>query len=351
MTITRRLGIGYAAITVASLILVAWLGYHEFVEEPAEFAAMGLPNVHKDTEAELSTVFFLVLVPVMLGLGWFWIRHVLHPLGTLAQALSKVDSDNLRQPISRSGNGDEVDQLTVVFNSMTIRLDDSIRHIREFTLHASHELKTPLTVMRAQLETVLREEEGLPGGALWIQGQIEEVKRLTRIVDSLTLLTKADSGLVELECRPVLFDKLVKECFEDAQILAQPVGVEVTLETCERFTLKGDRNRLRQLLLILTDNAVKYNRPGGFIRFSLAVLGSIAELRITNTGGGISPKTLANIFGRFVRGENALGKIEGCGLGLTIARWIVEAHGGSILLLPEPGDLTTVLVRFTDKNR
>ena len=343
MTITRRIGIGYALISVVCLTLVVWLGYHEFEEEPTEFAAMGLPDIHKDTNAELSTVCFLGAIPVMLGLGWWWLHRLLAPIKELAEAVSKVDSHNLRQPLPRTMNGDEVDKLSEVVNSMTVRLNDSFHHIQEFTLHASHELKTPLTVMRAQLETVLRDRDSSPSPQNeWIENQIEEVKRLTHIVDSLTLLTKADAGLVQLERKIVPLDELVEEAFEDALILAQPQGVHVTLGECESIKVTGDRQRLRQLLLILTDNAVKYNHPGGMIHLSIHHREDAAEFRITNTDAG--PKSPRNVFGRFVRGENALAKADGCGLGLTIAEWIVHAHGGSIQLIPEPGERVSVVV-------
>lgn len=347
MTLTKRLGAGYAWIAAVCLLLVVWLGYHEFVKEPAEFAARGLTDVHKDTMAELSTVCFLGIIPILLGIGWWWMSRVLAPLEALSDAVEKIHSHNLRQPLPRSGKGDEVDKLSAVFNSMTARLDQSFRRIHEFTLHASHELKTPLTVMRAHLETALRENESLPPGqSKWIDGQLDEVKRLTRIVDSLTLLTRADAGLVELDRKPVQFGELVQEAFEDALVLAQPSGIQVTLEDCDDAVGTGDRHRLRQLLLTLTDNAVKYNRPGGTIAISLRKIDETAEVRITNTGEGIAQETLHNVFGRFVRGENANGKVEGCGLGLTIAKWIVQAHGGTIELLSEPDQRTAAVVRL-----
>ena len=162
MTITKRLGIGYAIMAALCLILVVWLGYHEFVEEAAAFAARGVSDLHEDTAAEFSTVLFLGLVPVLLGLGWWWTRRVLAPLGALTRAAEQIESNTLRMPLPRSMNDDEVDTLAAVFAAMTARLDESFQQIREFTLHASHELKTPLTVMRAQLETVLSENLLLP---------------------------------------------------------------------------------------------------------------------------------------------------------------------------------------------
>ncbi|MBL9176386.1 MAG: HAMP domain-containing protein [Verrucomicrobiales bacterium] len=333
MTISRRLGIGYASIAAVCLALVAWLGYHEFVEEPAEYAAKGLTNLHRDTQAELSTVCFLALVPVLLGAGWLWVRHALSPLKSLSEAVERVDSLNLGKPLPRSRRGDEVDRLAAAFNVMTARLDEGIRHIHEFTLHASHELKTPLTVMRAQLETVLREAPfPVPDHLQWVEGQIDEVNRLTRIVDSLSLLTKADAGLVTLEQRPVNLRELVVESYEDAQVLASPRGLTVTLGPCEDVTVIGDRHRLRQLFLILADNAVKYSTTGATITMSLGVHNGAAGYQISNPADDISDSTLSRIFGRFVRGENARGTADGCGLGLTIAKWIVDSHGGSIRL-------------------
>ena len=141
------------------------------------------------------------------------------------------------------------------------------------------------------------------------------------------------------------FGELVQEAFEDALILAQPGHVRVTLDECAAAPLLGDRHRLRQLLLILVDNAVKYNRAGGEIHLALRAQDSTAELRITNDGATLTPNQ-ERLFGRFVRGENVMGKVEGCGLGLTIAQWIVQAHGGTIELRPDGEEKPTALVRL-----
>jgi hypothetical protein len=109
MTIIRRLGLGYSVMTAVCVLLVTWLGYHEFIEEPAEFAARGVPDIHKDTSAELSTVGFLAAVPALLGIGWWWLRRVLAPLRALSEAAEKIDPHHLKEPLPRSMNGDEVD--------------------------------------------------------------------------------------------------------------------------------------------------------------------------------------------------------------------------------------------------
>jgi signal transduction histidine kinase len=344
MTIIRRIGLAYGCMTAACIALVSWLAWHEFVEEPREFAELGAPEIHKDTLAEFSTVCFLAAVPALLGLGWWWMRKVLAPLGALSEAVNRADPHHLPEPLARSMNGDEVDKLAAGFNSMTARLHESFRRIHEFTLHASHELKTPLTVMRGQLETLLRENHALSSEhAGWIDNQLDEIKRLARIVDSLTLLTKADAGLVKLEVEPVQFADLVQEAYEDAQVLAKPRAVQFCLDDCQPASVRGDRHRLRQLLLILTDNAVKYSEPGSTARLSLRVSGETAEVRVTNTSGPLAPGTLDKAFERFARGRNAQGT-EGCGLGLTIAEWIVQAHKGTIALRAEPEGCATAIV-------
>ena len=174
---------------------------------------------------------------------------------------------------------------------------------------------------------------------------LDEVQRLTIIVDGLTLLAKADAGQVNLHTTPVRFDELVRENFADAQILAEPQGIQVELGNCEELNVVGDRHRLRQLLLNLVDNAVKYNRLQGSVIMSLLRSGDMAQFTISNTGAGILPEILPRVFDRFFRGNPAHeSTTEGCGLGLSIAQWIVFAHHGSIKIESVPSNLTTVTV-------
>ena len=387
MTIRTRVALWYAVIFSVSLLVIGVSMYSELVvEQRAKLARDQGGAVDDDAGADITQIiFFYGGSAVIIGvLGGLWLtRRALAPVVALTDAVEKIHENNLGEKIPRSGNGDELDRLTEVFNAMTARLDDSFHRIREFTLHASHELKTPLTVLRGETETVLRDAALSPAERERAASQLDELRRLTRIVDGLTLLAKADAGQVALTLEPVRLDELVRDNFADAQILAEPHGIRVELETCEEFSVRGDRHRLRQLLLNLADNAVKYNQPQGRVTMRLRRGDGFSEFTIANTGAGIPPEILLRVFDRFFRGDPAhhsLGRpvsapasfkqdeseragwatgaparlpasagaseipVDGCGLGLSIAQWIVTAHGGTIRIASEPLKLTIVTV-------
>ena len=286
------------------------------------------------------------MVVGLLG-GWWLTRRALAPVAALTGAVEKIHENNLGEKIPRSGNGDELDRLTEVFNTMTSRLDHSFQRVREFTLHASHELKTPLTILCGEIETTLRDESlGQPERERLLS-QLDEVRRLSKIVDGLTLLAKADAGQIALKLEPLRLDELVRDNFADLQILAEPHGIQVELTACEDVSVRGDRHRLRQLLLNLADNAVKYNQPQGRVAMNLRRSDETAEFTIANTGPGVAAEILPRVFDRFFRGDSAHGNtIDGCGLGLSIAQWIVSAHGGKIQIASEPLKQTIVTVQI-----
>ena len=355
MTIRTRLTFWYAGILILSLLVMGLGTYHEIYEQLSRrhHAEPNSPDPdrmehHALTEAG-EMVLRVGLPAVCLGLlgGWWLTRRALTPVAELTQAVEKIQAHNLRQPLPRSGSGDELDRLTEVFNAMAVRLDDSFNRIREFTLHASHELKTPLTILCGEMETALRDENLSETDRERAVSQLDEMRRLTRIVDGLTLLAKADAGQIPLAQDPVRWDELIRDNFADALILGEPLGIRVELSAREAVTVLGDRHRLRQLLLNLTDNAVKYNLPQGQILMVLRRVGDMAEFSISNTGRGIPPEALPKVFDRFFRGDSSHGnKVEGCGLGLSIAQWIVNAHKGTITVESPETELTMVRVRL-----
>jgi signal transduction histidine kinase len=284
---------------------------------------------------------------LLLAGGWFLIRRALAPVTALTRAAERIHAHNLKERLPSLGRGDELDRLTQVFNAMMGRLEESFAHIREFTLHASHELKTPLTVMRGELESTLHDETWTPAQRDLVVSQLDEIQRLTKIVDGLTLLAKADAGQVQMAREPVRLDELVHDSVADALILARPRSVSVTLGDCDEVLVRGDRHRLRQLLLNLTDNAIKYNHEAGRVDLSLKRIGVAAELTISNTGPGISPQLVPRVFDRFFRGDPSRSSaIDGCGLGLSIAQWIVKAHDGKIGIESGPDAVTKVIVQL-----
>ncbi len=350
MTIRARLTLWYAGLLFASVLLIVGLTYQELVVEkrrpvPAGTAEIDSPEDVFDDVVQI--VLICGLPAALLGLvgGWWLMRRALAPVQALTEAVARIQEHHLKEQLPRSGNGDELDRLTEVFNAMTTRLDGSFQRIREFTLHASHELKTPLTVLHGELETALRDEALSPAQRERALSQLDEVQRLSKIVDGLTLLTKADAGQVALGREPVRLDELVRDAFADAQILAHPTGVQVSLTACDEITLTGDRHRLRQLLLNLTDNAIKHNQPGGTVSMELRRVEPTAEFTITNTGAGVPLELQPRVFDRFFRVDAShTSAVEGCGLGLSLAQWIATAHGGSIRFTSEPGKQTVVKV-------
>jgi signal transduction histidine kinase len=348
MSIRARLTLWYAGILFISVLIITGLSYNEFTRERAKLIASNGQEEENDSWEDIAQIGLSCGLPAAaIGLagGWWLMRKAMKPVTALTEAASRVNDRNLHQQLPRTGNGDELDRLTEVFNAMTARLDDSFNRIREFTLHASHELKTPLTVMHGELETALRDDATANRERLL--SQLDEVQRLGKIVDALSLLTKADAGLITLKAEPVRLDELVREGFADAQILAQPHRIKTDLSRCEEASVSGDRHRLRQLLLNLTDNAVKYNQPDGSVTIDLHRNEKFAEFKITNTGAGIPPELQTRVFDRFFRCDSAHGNaVDGCGLGLSIAQWIVQAHKGEIQIASDAAKLTTVTVRL-----
>ncbi len=342
MTIRARMTLWYAGILLVSALVIAVLSVDELYEQHGKAGELG-----DSLEDVIGLVCWIGIPAILLSVGggaWM-MRKALAPVAALIQAAEGINERNLSDQLPRTRNGDELDRLAEVLNAMTARLHDSFSRIREFTLHASHELKTPLTILCGETEIELCDESLPPADRDRANSRLEELRRLARIVDGLSLLAKADAGLITLEQNPISLHELVRDSFADTKVLAQASGLSVGLETCEPVTVLGDAHRLRQLLLNLSDNAVKYNRPGGTVSMVLRRSGAFAEFAITNTGPGIRSESLPRVFDRFFRGDAAHShEVDGCGLGLSIAHWIVSVHKGSIRVESMPAKLTTVTV-------
>lgn len=277
----------------------------------------------------------LVTVPaallVALAGGWFLAGRALRPVETITSAAQRIAAGDLTQRLSVPRSSDEVGQLAATFNDMIARLEASFRQVRQFTTDASHELRTPLTVLKGETELALRRPRSAEDYKLVLESGLEEIDRMTRIVDELLFLSRADLGEVKMETIPVRLDALAEDIQRQATLLGQEQDVQVTLGTVTPATVQGDELRLRELLLNLVDNAIKYSRSSGKVEISLVSEGNTARLSVLDHGIGIPPEAQARIFDRFYRADNARAHAKkGTGLGLSICKWIAEAHHGRI---------------------
>lgn len=280
---------------------------------------------------------FLVTSPLALliaSLGGWWIAgRALAPVGEVTEAAEAITAERLGRRLPKPLANDEIGRLTVVLNRMIDRLETSFHQARRFSADASHELRTPLTILRGELETALREPGLAPSQERLLLNLLEEVNGLTRITEGLLLLSRADSGRLQIEKSEVLLSPLVADLVEDFEILAEAHEVRIEHRVAEEVVVPGQEQFLRQLVTNLLDNALKYNRPGGVLRVELSVAESSAVLVVGNNGPGIDPRQSGQVFERFFRGTAAQDSAKGGnGLGLSICREIARAHEGEIVL-------------------
>ena len=348
MTLRRRLTLWYGAVLMVCVGLAVFPAYDELVIDAPHHSNSELLTGWQRFHAVLFDVALGAFPAVSLGLigGWFYIRRALRPLDQVAELAERLDENTLSQRLPEAQRDVEIQRLAHVFNTMAARLESSFDRVREFTLHASHELKTPLAILRGEMETRLRSRNDLSeDDSSRIASQIDEIDRLVRIVDGLSLLVKADAKQVHFASAPVALHDLVSEIVIETEALASPGNITVRLLHCAPTTILGDRDRLRQVLLNLADNAIKHNELGGFAEFELQQQRDHAQLIVRNSGDSIAAEHHHRVFDRFYRGPSPRGESEGSGLGLSIVQWIVQSHGGSVLFYSESG-VTTVTVRL-----
>ena len=228
-------------------------------------------------------------------------------------------------------------------------VEASMETMRRFMADAAHELRTPITVLRSQAEVALQRERDAEGYAAALRRVESEAERLGATVEDLLTLARADAGERPVERRRVFLDDLALDAASGARALATKRGVALEVGRFEEAVVTGDPALLRQLLMIVLDNAVKFTPGGGRVRVSAAAPSGQAEVVVEDTGVGIPAEQLPHVFDRFYRGDPARARgdsAEGAGLGLAIARWIAEAHGARIDVTSEPGKGTRVAIRF-----
>ncbi|RMH31324.1 MAG: HAMP domain-containing protein [Nitrospirae bacterium] len=272
----------------------------------------------------------IAVIVSLLG-GWFLAGRALCPVDAITLAAQRIATGDLTQRITAPTSSDEIGRLASTFNDMIARLETLFRQIRQFSADASHELRTPLTITKGETELALRRPRQVEDYRSVLESNLEEIDRMSRIVDELLFLSRADLGEIKLHWGPVQLDEVLAHIQQQVTVLGQDRGIQATLTDVTPTTVYGDELRLRELLLNLVDNAVKYSHPGDTIELSLNHMGAYARLQVIDHGIGIAPEEQPRIFDRFYRADAARAHAnKGTGLGLAICKWIVEAHRGAI---------------------
>jgi heavy metal sensor kinase len=292
---------------------------------------------------ESLALILLIGIPLTLALaivgGYFLAGRALAPIGAMAAKAAEITAERLSERLPVEDPHDEFGRLAAVFNKTFARLEDSFERLRRFTADASHELRTPLTAIRSVGEVGLQDNSDATACREVIASMLEEADRLTKLVDSLLVLSRADSG--ELHMHPEQCDlaALAVEVVDWIQVLAEEKEQNLNMDAAEIVLAEIDRTTLRQALINLVDNAVKYTPLRGLIR--VAVRSSAtgeAIIEVTDDGPGIAQEHQSRIFDRFYRIDKGRSRdLGGTGLGLAITRWAVEINQGRIELESHPG--------------
>jgi signal transduction histidine kinase len=336
----------YILLLVCCAVLFALLAFHEFVHEPHAYAAGGT-GADAPRWVAITEMAIYSCVPVILAFSWFLIRRTLRPLHEIARRIDAWDPELGLRPMEKSHSPETLEVARALARA-SVRLKHAFLEIREFSLRASHEIKTPLTILRGQAEAEARHAEmrGDEAGMARMEAQVEEIDRLARMVDGLGLLSKADSGMLTLRVAAGRLDELAAEYLEDIRVLAEPAGLAVSARIERPVSALYDSRRVRQAFLALAENAIKYNIPGGLIELGTEEINGQAVLWIENTGIPLSPSESAKVFEPFFRGPRTSHHVEGAGLGLSIARSLIEANGGSIAFQTTPAGRIRVAIQL-----
>ncbi len=308
---------------------------------PSRVVLIALPTEILTVPAGQLMRILLLLGPVVILIaavgGIYVARQSFAKLNKVVETARRITADRLNERLPSPQVHDEIGAMVTTFNEMISRLEISFERMKQFSADASHELRTPLTVLRSQFESALRSNVGTDELRAIIADCLDETLHMTAIVEDLFLLSRGDTDAVPFKMEEIYLGSLLREMQEECSILASQKGITVTVDAHMDPVIRGDRQRLRQMLLNLIDNAIKYNRADGTIDVGLATEAREAVITVRDSGIGIAREEISKIFDRFYRVDRARPRDRGgAGLGLAIAKWIVEAHGGSIRVTSEP---------------
>ena len=293
-------------------------------------ASMALVDVARSALLEIIAIIAAASMAVAAAASWFAIEQALSPLSAVTETALQISrADDLSQRIPNPGSKhDETGRFIAAFNETLERLEQIFTSQQRFLADVSHELRTPLTVIKGNVDLMRRMKQVDEESLDTIE---DESDRLTRLVGNLLLEAQAESGKLPLYFAPVELDTLLLDVFKEMRILARD-RVNIKLTEIDQIIVNGDRDRLKQVLINMVSNAIKYTPKGGDVYLSLGKVGENARLIVRDTGQGIAVEDLPHIFERFFRAEKSRtrSKTSGFGLGLSISYWIINHHGGHI---------------------
>jgi len=278
--------------------------------------------------------------------GYAMAKRALDPIGQIAQRAEQITTERLHDRLPVESN-DELGQLARVLNQMLSRIDQSFEQLRRFTADASHELRTPLASIRSVGEVGLQKDATPEEYRDTIGSMLEEINRLTNLVDSLLTLSRADAGQIPMKFEVFPVADIMEEAASLLDILIEEKHLRFNFEGEKNALVRGDRLILRQAAVNILHNAVKFTPAGGNISARVCCEGSRIVLSITDNGPGIPTEHLTKVFDRFYRvGPARTGENKGAGLGLSIAQWAARAHDGEIGLSAAPEGGCTFWIRL-----
>jgi heavy metal sensor kinase len=270
------------------------------------------------------------------GGGYLLMRGALRPVDEITRTAEGITSRNLAERLPVAETGDELERLAVALNGMIARLEEAFLQLHRFSADASHELRTPLTILHGELEAMARCAD-LPASVREGLGStLEETERLSKIVENLLTISRLEAGEARLERTPLDLSEITRSTTEQMRLLAEVKDISLTLSASDPVLVEGDPSRLKQVVVNLVDNAIKYTPEGGSVEIATRNKDGCAVLEVRDTGLGIAYSDLPHVFERFYRTDKARSReLGGSGLGLSIVKSIVVAHGGEVTVSSE----------------
>src|SRR5215475_4164557 len=297
------------------------------------FVGASMQPIEDTLDSFLEGLAWLIPTGVLLAAiaSWFMAGKALQPVGELGKAASEIAFSRLDRRLPVRGTDDELDKLAIEFNETLARLENAVAEMKQFTASISHELRTPLAILRGEAEVALMQQNSAEQYRRVLASQLEEFEKLTRLINQLLTLARAESGEVEIAHEPVNISAMAQTLAEALEPVA--AAKELTLScTCgPNVTVRGDSAWIERIILNLLDNAIKFTRPGGHVKVRVSQDSQTATLEVEDDGIGIPADALPHIFERFYRADaSRSNRVDGTGLGLSLVKWAVDQHHGSI---------------------